>query len=235
MRIILILLLLVPFAGKSQHLQDSLWGNKKFRFGISLQAGATDWSQSNFNNILSQNNAPTTREVNSEACFGDILQWDKLRITALVVMWRNKHSANSVKIEQKFTGSELNVEYFIIRKRGFSLSPLIGGGRVDGITKVIKRATPQSFSNALANSTTTELFNKQGYLNAAINFGFCYAPRLKDHLYQATVGYRIGFANTNWSTDPDVEILTGSTTDALSQLYVSLKMNVLFLSRRHHV
>jgi hypothetical protein len=233
MRILFIILLLVPFVGKTQQTQDTLWGSKKFRFGITIQSGAALWKQKNFNSILLQNNLPTARDFTSAVSLGDILQWNKLRLTALVVIWRNKSSANSQNLEQTFGGGELNAEYFIIRKKGFSLSPLIGGGILNGITRVRQNAIAQTFSNALANRGTTELFNRQGYINGAINFGFCYAPRLKDHLFQAALGYRIGFANTNWSTDPKAEILTGTTSDALRQFYLTLKLNFLFMDKRN--
>ena len=73
-----------------------------------------------------------------------------------------------------------------------------------------------------------ELFNRMGYINVAVNFGFNYSPRLKDHLYQVAVGYRFGFGSKSWRTDPKKEVLSGASTDELRQVYVALKMKVLF-------
>lgn len=230
-RLTLIFLLISTFSF-GQTTTDTLWGSKKFRAGITLQAGAAFWSQPNLNQILIQNNRPTTKQLNILSGIGNVFQWDKYRATFLVLLSRNKNSANGENLEQRFGGGELNVEYAIIRKKGFSLSPQIGGGAIDGVLKIRKYATPQPIGNIFTNRNTTELFNRQGFVNAALNFGFAYAPKIRAHLFQLTTGYRFGFLNTNWSSDPNTEVLTNSSTDHLRQFYLSFKMNFMYSNRR---
>lgn len=229
---IILALLFSPYFSKAQQTPDILWGSPKFRFGISVQVAPSYWKQNNLNSILLENDLPATGTINTGVCFGDIMQWNKLRVTMLLVALQNSKSTSNENLQQQFGGGELNAEYYIIRKKEFALSPLIGAGYLAGTTRIRKHATSERFRDAFTNRSTAELFNRQGYINAALNFSFSYAPRLKDHLFQAAIGYRFGFANTRWSTDPKSEVLTGSPKDALNQVYLALKMNFLFTNKR---
>lgn len=224
-------LLFSPYFTKAQQTSDNLWGSQKFRFGISVQVAPSYWKQNNLNNILLENHLPDTRATTTGASFGDIMQWNKLRITMLFVTLQNSKSTSNETLEQQFGGGEINAEYYIIRKKAFALSPSIGVGYLGGTTRIRKQSTSESFSDAIINRSTAELFNRQGYINAALNFSFSYAPRLEDHLFQAALGYRFGFANTKWSTDPKFEVLTEAPTDAMRQVYLALKMNFLFTNK----
>jgi hypothetical protein len=227
MRKIFYLMVITPLFSFGQISSDTLWGNKNFRFGLTLQTGIFFWNQSNLNNILIQNQVPTTKELITSIGIGDILQWNKFRLTGLIVFWNNAKSTSQEKMEQRFGGGELNGEYFIVREKGWSLSPILGGGIIFGGTKTRKPASIQSISNAFANRNTTELFNRQGFLHAGVNFGFAYSPRTKTHIYQLAPGFKYGFSNTDWSTDPKSEVLTNSTSDALRQFYLTLKTNFM--------
>lgn len=216
----------------AQDRSDSLWGNQKFRFGFSIQVAPSIWNQNNLNSMLAENNMPETRSLAYSVGVGPALRWNKLSVTMLAIASSNKNSNKNEKLQQQFGGGEINAEYFIIRKKNFAVSPIIGGGFLNGLTRIRQNATAESFPTAISNRNTTELFNRMGYINAALNFGFDYSPRLKDHNYQIAVGYRFGFAGTSWSTDPKKEVLSGAPTDELRQVYLAIKVNFLFLNRK---
>ena len=181
--------------------------------------------------MLVENNLPETKSLSYSAGFGPVLEWNKLSVALLLTATSNKNSNKNEKLQQQFGGLEINGEYFIIRKKNFALSPLIGGGYLNGVTNIRKNSISESFPTAVADRNTMELFNRMGYINAAVNFGFDYSPRLKGHLHQVAVGYRYGFGSTKWSTDLKKEVLPGAPKDELRQVYVALKMNFLFLNR----
>ena len=197
-----------------------------------MQVGPAYWKQSNTNDLLIQNNRPVTKDYSMAVAVGNIFQWNRYRMTFLLLLAGNKNSANSESLENQLGGGELNLEYSVIRKQRFSISPIIGGGVVDGIIKIRQQASPQPISSVFVNRNTTELFNRQGFINAGLNFGFAYAPKLKAHLFQLATGYRFGFSNSDWSTDPNSAVLTNSATDPLRQFYVTAKMNFLYADRR---
>lgn len=227
-----IFLSLSPFILKAQNNQDNLWGSKKFKFGFSLQIAPSYWKQKNFNSELEQHSLPKARDISSSFTVGDIIQWNKFRFTALLLAMINSNSVNGNHLKQQFGGIEINGEYFLLKKKQLALSPLLGAGLLNGTSRIRNSSISGSFPDVLANANTTELFNRQGYINVALNLGFDYSPRYKDHLYQIAIGYRLGFANTRWSTDPKKEVLSDAPTDAIRQFYLALRMNFLFSGRR---
>ena len=140
----------------------------------------------------------------------------------------NSNSKNNNYLNQQFGAAELNGEYFIIKNEKISLSPLLGGGIVYGRTWIRDNSISGNFPDVLAAGNTTTLSNRQGYLNAAINLGFNYLPEKREHLYQLALGYRYGFSNTKWSTNPRKEVLSGAPTDAFRQLYLAIKVNLFY-------
>ena len=231
MRKLLLLLIVAPIFSAGQNSNDSLWGNKQFRSGVTIQTGFFLWKQKNLNSILAQNQLPDTRVFNSSIGLGDILQWNKFRVTALIIFWRSERSKNKEDLVQNFGSGEVNAEYFIVRKKGHSLSPIIGGGFLFGKTQTRRDAIPQTIDGSFVNRNATELFSRQGFIHAGLNFGFDYSPRAKDHIYQLAAGYKYGFSETNWSTDPKREALANSLSDPLRQFYISLKTNIMFYKK----
>lgn len=231
-RLLILILTISSLTSHGQNFEDSLWGTKKFRMGFTVQLSGAHWKQKNMNLLLEQNNRPTIGELSTVVGLGNIFQWNKFRSTLLVILGANKNSSGGDNLEYRLGGGELNFEYSIYRKENFSISPMIGGGAMDGVLKIRQQTPTQPISNVFTNRNTTELFDRQGYINAALNFGFAYAPRAKAHIIQAAVGYRFGFLNTNWSTDPETQLLQNSTSDPLRQVYIGIKMNFMYADRR---
>lgn len=225
----IIFLAVFPVISMAQQPQNDLWGSKKFRFGFSLQVAPSLWKQNNLNNELRENTLPVTRNISHSIAVGDIIQCQNFRFTLLLMALINGNSTSNNHLNQQFGGIELNSEYFIIKKEKMALSPMLGGGILYGTTRLRREIIPVSFPDALANGNTSTLFNRQGYLNFAMNLGFNYSPRYREHIYQLSLGYKYGFLNTQWSTNPRKEIPSQAPTDALRLLYVAIKMNLLVL------
>lgn len=223
-----IFLVILPVFSLAQMNQSDMERTKKLKAGFSLQVASSFWEQNNLNNELNEQDMPVTRKISNSIAVGNIVQLDNLRFTLLLMAMINSNSKNNDYLNQQFGAAELNGEYFIIKNKKISLSPLLGGGIVYGRTWLRNNSISGNFPEVLATGNTTTLFNRQGYVNAAINLGFHYSPEKRDHIYELALGYRYGFSNTKWSTNPKKEVLSGAPTDALRQLYLAIKMNLFY-------
>ncbi len=223
-----ICLLLLPFFTSAQQPQGNFENSGKIRFGFTLQGTPTYWKQNNLNHALKQQSLPATKDLQGSVAIGNIIQVEQLRFTLLMVAMLNSNSKDNHHLNQRFGNIELNSEYFITKNERISLSPLVGGGISYGRTWLRNNSSEENFSEALVSTNTTSLFNRQGYLNVAMNFGFNYSPRYRDHIYQLSLGYRFGFAEKKWSTDPRDQTLHDAPTDVLRQLYLAIKVNLFF-------
>jgi hypothetical protein len=224
----LIYLLFFPIFTLAQQDQTDSEQTKKLKAGFSLQVASSYWEQNNLNNALNEKDLAVPRKISNSIAVGNIIQHNNLRFTLLLMAMINSNSKNNYYLNQQFGAAELNGEYFIIKNEKIALSPLLGGGIVHGRTWLRNNSISGNFPEVLSAGNTTTLFNRQGYLNAAINLGFNYLPEKREHLYQLALGYRFGFSNTKWSTNLKKEVLSGAPEDALTQLYLAIKVNLFF-------
>lgn len=224
----LILIAFCPIIGIAQQQPTDLWGSKKIKFGLTLQVAPSLWTQSNLDAKLREINLPESKSLSNSLAIGDVVQVNKVRFSLLLIGMISGNANQSNRLNQQFGGIELNGEYFVIKKEKIALSPSIGGGLLYGTSRFRRNMAPGSFSDAFMTGNTTTLFNRQGYLNVGLNLGFDYSSRMKEHIYQISLGYRAGFLNTKWSTEPAKETLADGPADALRQLYISIKANLFF-------
>lgn len=230
--IIISVVSLLPFYASAQQDNENLWGSKRIRLGLSISATPSYWQQKSLNTVLRQNGLPETRSFSYTGAIGEMMQWDKLRVSLLLLASLNQNSNSGNLLQQRYGGLELNAEYFVIRNRKIALSPSLGGGFLSGNLKIRENQVTGDFPDIFVSRNTTELFNRLGYINVALNLGTDYSPRYRDHIFQYIVGYRFGFANSLWSANPKGKGLSGAPTDALRQVYLGLRMNFLFARKR---
>ena len=226
----LICLLFFPIFTLAQQNQTDSEKTKKIRSGFTLQAASSFWNQNNLNNELNEQGLAVPRKISNSIAVGNIIQHNNFRFTLLLMAMINSNSKNNYYLNQQFGAAELNGEYFIIKNEKIALSPLLGEGIVYGRTWLRNKSISGNFPDVMAAGNSTTLFNRQGYLNLALNLGFNYSPRYRDHTCQLALGYRYGFSNTKWSTNPKKEVLSGAPADALRQLYLAIKVNLFYSS-----
>jgi len=117
---------MLPMVGISQGNSDSLFNGYSRKMGIVLGAGPSFWKQPHFNDLLKRNNLPTFQDVSLAVTIGDVIEWRKVRLLVQMDVWTNRKSIENETLRQTFGAGKILGEYFIIRKKSFSLSPMAG-------------------------------------------------------------------------------------------------------------
>ena len=225
-------LLLISSYSFAQFASEEPWRQNRFRAGLTIQAGAAYWNQQHINQVLKQHNSPTPHKLSALAGFGTVVQWSRYRLDLTALYGSDQHTENGKLLEQRTEGAELNMGYLVHRSRKIALSPQLGLGIMNAVLKVRDRAEPQSLSGVFVNRNVTELYNRQGYVHAGLSLDFGFLPGLQAQLFQLSAGYRFGFLDTDWSTDPYAQVLSQSVSDPLRQAYLSLKVNYWYRGSR---
>jgi hypothetical protein len=143
----------------------------------------------------------------------------------------NVFSKRNENIKQEFRAFELTGQYPFLKNKSIRLAPVAGVGYLMGTTSIRRDVSNQTLSALLATRNTAEIFNHQGYVNVGLVAGFKYSPSVEEHIFDFTLGYRRGFAASDWSANELKETLSSSVTDKISQVYLQFTINMIRIRR----